>query len=166
MVYSAILCPDIVSLCCLRNNLNVFCWHLLLHIRQLHSVRFATVLIMRTLCGLQGYIFLKKHLHYLYKNGGLNSLVSRVTERCCLENVNRTASLSDGLLRLGWGNSCNKASSIWKPEVSSLMTFSHTCVSSVDPFVQRKCVWESTQMFLSTSTRCWLCERGAGLNGA
>lgn len=60
-----------------------------------------TIILMRTMCHLQGWIYFKKHLHCLYKNGDFNNLVFGVTESYHLETVNRTASLNDWLLNLG-----------------------------------------------------------------
>lgn len=62
---------------------------------------FTIILMMRTMCHLQGQIYFKKHHHCLYKNGDFNSLVFGVTESYHLETVNRTASLNDWLLNLG-----------------------------------------------------------------
>lgn len=57
---------------------------------------FTVILMMRTVCHLQGQFYFKKHLHCLYKNGDFG-----VTDCYHLETVNRTASLNDWLLNLG-----------------------------------------------------------------
>ena len=79
-------------------------------LRQLHFTLFTPVWIMRTVCHLQGYIYLKKHLHCWYENGDCNSLVSGGTLCYHLEIVNRTVSWNNWLPNLGEGNTCNKAS--------------------------------------------------------